>query len=146
MNKLLFLFTIILLSGCAHTPTPTGDRIVSVSWINPSPTPYHLIQTSLCGKENSITLDELPAYTEKALYFEIDLTRNCRVNLIPVIGSTTLPQQSNWIPSPPLPSPDRRYHLQIRVFPNAPPILKLEPVDMALQRIHAAGRIVQELD
>jgi hypothetical protein len=89
-------------------------------------------------------LEGLPAYTEKAQRVSFDLIENCRIHIQPIIGSTPLPKQTNWVPAPVKESASREYHLQIRVLPNAPPLLKLETVEAARQRIRGAGREFQE--
>lgn len=142
--KILPLLCFLLLTACSTTPVPTGDRIVSVSWRNQGPSPYTLVDTRFCEDRASITLEELPGYTEKAMLLDLALTRNCKVSLVPVIGSRQLPRQTNWIPDPVRPTASREYHLQIRVLPNAPPLLKLEPVEVARQRIESAGRSFSE--
>lgn len=132
---------VLLLSACTTTPPkPTGDRISSVSWVNRSPTSYRYVQTSLCSSESVLTLEGLGAYSEKVMPFDLALTQNCKVTLTSVVGKQTLPRQSNWIKGPKSVSPSREYHLRIQVFPTTPPILRLEPIEKARQRLKDAGR------
>jgi hypothetical protein len=141
LHTLLSLLALpFLLTACSTTPTPTGDRIVSVSWMNQSPVSYQFVQTTICSDETDLTLEQLEPYTEQAMDLDLDLTRNCRVSLSSVVGKQRLPRQSNWITPPRFPSPTREYHLRIEVFPQAPPDLVLEPVETARQRFQAAGR------
>lgn len=146
MKPLLLSSLFLFLLGCTSTPTPTGDRIVSVSWVNRTPVAYRLIETSVCSRQNGITLDGLPPYSERAVQFETDLVRNCQVKVIGMVGSRTLPSQSNWISDPPSRSKARRYHLRITLMPNTPPHLVLEPASSAAERIESAGRRIEPLE
>jgi hypothetical protein len=145
--KLILLSSLFLfVAGCTSTPTPTGDRIVSVSWVNRTPVAYRLIETSVCSRQNGITLDGLPPYSERAVQFETDIVRNCQVKVIGMVGSRTLPSQSNWIPAPSSLSKDRKYHLRITLTPASPPHLVLEPAASAVERIESAGRRIEQLE
>jgi len=144
-HTLLLALGLLGLSACTSTPTPTGDRLVSISWVNQNPTPYGRVETTVCGSDRPVTLEGLPAYSEQALRVDLDLMRSCTVSVRPVIGQTPLPKQSAPLASPNATSPDRRYHLRIQVFPNAPPSLRLEPADRAHQRLKEAGRALAEL-
>lgn len=139
----IFLLSLVLwITGCASTPQPTGDRIVSVSWVNRSPTPYRYVQTEVCGNEPSLSLEGLPPYSERALPLGIDLTQSCKVTVVSTVGKQTLPRQSNWIGVPRTLSPDGNYHLRIQVYPSSPPKLTLEPLENARKRLQDAGRSV----
>ena len=145
MKFLLPFLSFLLVASCSTTPVPTGDRIVSVSWSNQSPTSYSLIETGFCTETQQLTVEDLAAYSEKAVNVSFPLTHNCRITLFPVIGTTPLQKLSSWVPEPMETSPNREYHVQIQVFPNAPPRLRLETAKAARQRIRSAGRSFESL-
>ena len=108
--------------------------------MNQSPTPYRFIQTEFCKDETSLTVENLTPYSEKAMALGLDLVPNCRVSIAPVIGKNSLQRQVNWIRTPRTSATNRQYHLRIRVYPTSPPVLTLEPIDIAIQRFKEAGR------
>ena len=144
MKNLFLLIFGLFLFGCSTTPIPTGDRITSVSWVNQTPYAYRLIETSFCNDTTSVTLEGLPAYSEKAMAVDLSPTKGCRINVTPVIGTNPLNSQSSWIPDPRQITLDNTYHLRIILFPNLPPRLNLEPVTIAQRRLSEAGRKIRE--
>ena len=139
-----FLLTALALASCATTPVPTGDRIVSVSWRNQAPHSYSFVQTSFCESDDVLTLEELPGYTERAQFLNRPLIQPCKIRMVSVVGTRQLPAQTAWIPAPKSESGSQDYHLQIQVFPNSPPRIKLESVQSAHLRLKAAGQLPSE--
>lgn len=146
LKPLFMLVAILLLGGCTTTPVPLQHNVVSVSWVNPTPVSYRLIETSVCSSSNTLLLEGLPAYSEKAQSFDGAVKRNCKVTVSSVIGSKTNATQTSWLPSEKERSVPTDLHLRITVYPHSPPQLILEPVAIAERRLKSAGRSVEKTD
>jgi hypothetical protein len=127
----------LLLTACNSPSPPTGDRLVSVSWVNSSPEAFTLVRTTLCGDGEAV-LEPLPPYQESAVTVDLPLLRSCRVETVLLMGGETVHLPAAWIPAPTRLSPDRRYHLRVRLRADAATGLVLEPAEAARARLRAA--------
>lgn len=130
-------FVFFLFSGCQSTPVPTGDTVVSVSWVNPSPHAIPYIQTTLCNSA-SVSLEQLPGYSEVPVSTRQSLTENCRVETTLVQNGETVSLGSGWLDSSTRKSKNREYNLRVHLQTGAPPRLQLEPVQNLRARMNAA--------
>ncbi|MEX2607729.1 MAG: hypothetical protein WD708_10320 [Kiritimatiellia bacterium] len=129
----------LLLSSCRSTPVPTGDTVVSVSWVNSTPAAIPYIQTTLCDSATA-SLENLPGYSEIPVSTRQPLTRNCRVETTLVQKGETVSLGTGWLESPVRASPTREYNLRVHLQSGAPPRLQLEPVQNLRARMNAVNR------
>jgi hypothetical protein len=144
ITKLIFpclqLFTLsLLLVSCRSTPEPTGDTLVSVSWVNTTPHAISYIQTTLCNSATA-SLEDLPGYSEVPVETRQSLTRNCRVETKMVQNGETVPLGTGWLEPPVRKSKTREYNLRIHLQPGTPPQLRLEPVQNLRARMHVGRK------
>ncbi|MDA3874875.1 MAG: hypothetical protein PF795_13070 [Kiritimatiellae bacterium] len=130
----------LLLNGCQSTPVPTGDTLVSVSWVNATPSAIPYIQTTLCDSETA-SLEHLPGYSEVPVATRQSLTQNCRVETTLVQNGETVSLGTGWLESPTRTSKTREYNLRVHLQASAPPRLQQEPVQNLRARMSATGKI-----
>lgn len=133
----------LLLGGCQRTPAPTGDTLVSVSWVNSTPSAIPYIQTTLCDSATAGT-ENLPGYSEVPVPTRQALTRNCRVETTLVQNGETVSLGTGWLEPPARASSTREYNLRVHLQSNAPPRLQLEPVRNLRARMNATRSSTSE--
>lgn len=125
----------LLLSACTSTPVPTGDRIVSVSWVNPTPVTLRNIESRLCGPDQPVRLEQLPAYAEIAVETDLPVTENCWVRTALLAGGKPVDIPQARLASPIRKSADRKYNLRIQLRQGLAPEVTLEPVRLTQTRL-----------
>lgn len=128
---------VFLASGCTSTPTPTGDRLVSVSWVNQTPGTLRQIQTEIDGTKPAVLLEALPGYSEKMLPLDQPLFNNSHVSLKTITGSGSNSTSLGTVrlDAPTRKSPEREYNLRIQILPGMPIQASLEPVHLMRARL-----------
>ena len=138
LSKLIFAAGIcvcLTLCGCRSTPTPTGDRLVSVSWVNQNPGTLRQIQTEICGTTPAVLLEVLPGYTEKMLPLDQPLFKNCNVALKAFAGTESISLGTVWLDAPKRKSQEGEYNLRIQILHNMPIQAGLEPAHLTRTRL-----------
>jgi len=137
--KAFFAFSIfflgISLSGCKSTPIPTGDRIVSISWVNPTPESIAYIESTVCENEKPFSVKNLLGYSEKAVTIDQLLYKNCRVHTKILGGGTLVSLGTGWIEPPLRKSPIAEYNLRIHLRSGFEPKVTLEPIRLKRARL-----------
>lgn len=134
ISPLLLLF-IISLSGCSSPPAPSGDRLVSVSWVNRNPATLRQIQTRVCGRHLPILLESLEGYSEEILPLDLPLYDRCKISVQLLSGSENISLGVLWLEEPLRRSPQREYNLRIQISPDQPLQASLEPAHLARARL-----------
>jgi|GEM_PF-1560262 len=137
LNPLLCLSAAAcLLAGCRHTPEPSGRTLVSVSWVNPSPTPMEYLETTV--GDHTILLEHLPPYRELSRETNLSLPQHPRVSTSYRIGAETLTLPTAFVETPRRKSPTGEYNLRIHMVRDETARLKLEPANVARARLRSA--------
>lgn len=129
------LIILLALSACKSTPSPTGDRLVSVSWVNPTPVNLQLIETRICGSKSPVHLEVLPAYSEVAVDTDQPLFHQCRIQTRFVSGKEKISLLSVQLTPPLRKSPEREYNLRIQLRGGEIQSANLEPVRLTRERL-----------
>lgn len=132
---LLFMSLYLLFVGCTSTQVPTGDRLVSVSWVNQTPRTLQFIQTEICGDPAAVVLEALPGYSEQMQELNRPLFENCKVQIKTAAGSDTVSLGIIWLDPPLRKSPTREYNLRIQLLPGLSAQASLEPVHLTRERL-----------
>jgi hypothetical protein len=137
--KTFFTFSIFFLgisfSGCKSTPIPTGDRIVSISWVNPTPESIAYIESAVCENEKPFSMKNLPGYSEKAVTIDQLLYKNCSVHTKILDGSTLVSLGTSWLEPPLRKSLVAEYNLRIHLSSGFEPKVTLEPIRLKRARL-----------
>ncbi len=134
--KILFHCCIILVwCGCKSTPIPTGDRLVSVSWVNPTPMTLHSIETRVGDSNAPVKLDKLPAYVEVATETNQPLYESSLIKTQLFTGKTPIEVPPVHLEPPVRKSPEKEYNLRIQLRQGLPPVATLEPIRLTRARL-----------
>ncbi|MDF3127949.1 hypothetical protein P0Y35_01940 [Kiritimatiellaeota bacterium B1221] len=134
--KTLLLGSIALICfGCQSTPIPTGDRLVSVSWVNPTPVTLHAVETRIGKSHPPVKLETLPAYVEVARETNQPLYKSSMVKTKLFAGKTPIDVPSVYLEPPVRKSPEKEYNLRIQLRQGLPPIVSLEPIRLTRARL-----------
>ena len=124
----------MLLLACSSLPVPTGERIVSVSWVNSNPETIPYIQSTICGAPVPVFYENLNGKSEKSVQVNQAVFKNCRVETTVVSGDQTRSLGTVWIQDPLRNSPVGEYNLRIQLVAGQISEIDLEPIRLLKNR------------
>ncbi|MGA0334524.1 MAG: hypothetical protein ACO3N7_04005 [Kiritimatiellia bacterium] len=120
-----------LFSGCASQPVPTGDRLVSVSWVNLTPNGFKQIETRLNDSRTPVKMGNLPPYAEHFVNTDQPLFRQMQVQMLVLSGSRSLRLDPGFVEAPVRKSGEGAYNLRIQIVADGTAKALLEPVELS---------------
>ena len=132
---IFILAVAICFAACTSPPVPTGDRLVSVSWVNPNPLGIHSLETKIGNSPQTVFLEYLPPYSELVTETDQPLYEHSRILTHIMVGKEKIALETVPLGPPLRKSRDGNYNLRIHIHPGLVPSVTLEPESLTRARL-----------